>query len=98
MPIQGVRDKSYALIFFFFMLVGGNDAQYASFESFDPPSFIYGMTERMDDWNQPESWKSITCVMMIHAGHQKKEITVAAQCSLNTVRAIRHELENCQVN
>ena len=53
------------------------------------------MTERMDDWNPPESWKRITCIMMIHAGHQNKEITVAAQCSLSTVRTIRHELENC---
>ena len=33
--------------------------------------------------------------MMIHTGHQKKAITVAAQCSLNTVETIRHELENC---
>ena len=32
--------------------------------------------------------------MMVHAGHQNKEITVAAQCSLNTVKTIRHELEN----
>ena len=30
--------------------------------------------------------------MMIHAGHQNKEIIVAAQCSLNTVITIRHEL------
>ena len=33
--------------------------------------------------------------MMIHACHQNKEITVAAQCSLNTVKIINHELENC---
>ena len=49
----------------------------------------------MDDWYPPESWKRITCIMMICAGHQKKEIMVAAQCSLNTVKTIRHELENC---
>ena len=61
----------------------------------DPPSFIYMMTERMDDWIPPESWKIITCIMMMHAGHKNKEITVAAQCSLNTVKPIRHELENC---
>ena len=53
------------------------------------------MKERMDDWNPTESWKRITCIMMIHAGHQNKEIMVAAQCSLNTVKTIRHELENC---
>ena len=53
------------------------------------------MTERMDDWIPPESWKIIACIMMIHAGHQYMEIMVAAQCSLNTVRTIRHELENC---
>ena len=33
--------------------------------------------------------------MMIQAGHQNKEIIVAAQCSLSTVLTIRHELENC---
>ena len=32
---------------------------------------------------------------MIHAGHQNKEIMVAAQCSLNTVEIIRHGQENC---
>ena len=53
------------------------------------------MTERMDDWNQPESWKRITCIMMIHAGHLNNEIMVAAQCSMNTVITIRHELEYC---
>lgn len=36
------------------------------------------MTTRTDDWNPPESWKGITCIMMIHAGHQNK-IMVAAQ-------------------
>ena len=30
--------------------------------------------------------------MMICAGHQNKEIIVAVQCSLNTVKTIRHEL------
>ena len=53
------------------------------------------MTERMNDWKTPESWKRITCIAMIHAGHKNKEITVAAQCSLKTVRTIRHEMENC---
>ena len=52
------------------------------------------MTERMDDWNPPESWKGITCIKMIHAGHQNTEIMAAAQCSLNTVKTIRHELKN----
>ena len=79
----------------FFRLVGGIDAHYASFESLDPATFIYKMTERMDDWDPPESWKRITCIMIIHAGHQNREITVAARCSLNTVGIIRHELENC---
>ena len=53
------------------------------------------MTEIMDDWNPSESWKRITCIMMIHTGHQNKEITVAAQCSLSTVETIGHVLENC---
>ena len=76
-------------------MVEGIEAHYASFESFDHPSFISGMTERMDDWKPLESWKRVTCIMMIHASHQDKEITVAAQCSLNTVKTIRHEQENC---
>ena len=33
--------------------------------------------------------------MMIHTGYQNKEIMVAVQCSLNTVKIIRHRLENC---
>ena len=33
--------------------------------------------------------------MMIHAGHHNKGIMVAAQCYLNTVKTIKHELENC---
>ena len=82
------------MLCYFFRLVGGIDAHYASFESLDPPSFIYVMKERMDDWNEPESWKRITCIMMIHAGHKNKEIMAAAQCSLNTVKTIRQELEN----
>ena len=44
------------------------------------------MIERKDDWNPPESWKGITCIMMIHADHQNKEIPVAAQCPLSTVK------------
>ena len=31
-------------------------------------------TTRMDDWNPPESWKRIVCIMMIRAGHQNKEL------------------------
>ena len=87
--IQGVWDIFNILIFcYFFSLVGGIDIHYSSFESLDPPSFIYVMTVRMDDWNPPESWKGITCMMMIHAGHLNKEIMVAAQCSLIAVRTI----------
>ena len=88
-------DEFCILIFSFFRFVGGIDTHYALFESLDRPSFICVMTERMDDFNPPESWKRITCIMTIHASHQNKEITVAAQCSLNTVKTIRHELENC---
>ena len=48
--IQAVLDKFYILIFcYYFRLVGGIDAHYTSFESLDPPSFIFVMTERMDD-------------------------------------------------
>ncbi|KAL1130772.1 hypothetical protein AAG570_012013 [Ranatra chinensis] len=53
------------------------------------------MSERMDSFNPPESWKRITCIVTICAGHQNKDITTAAQCSLNTVKTIRHELETC---
>ena len=49
----------------------------------------------MDDWNPPESWKRITCIMMIHVGHQNTEIMVAAQCSMNIVKTIRCERKNC---
>ena len=76
------------------MLVGGIDAHYTSYGSLDPPSFIYVVIERMVDLKPPESWKRITCIMMIHAGHHNKEIMVVAQCSLNTVKTIRHKLEN----
>ena len=51
------------------------------------------MTARMDDWNPPEPWKKIACIMMICAGHQNKEIMLAAQCSLNTVKTIRNKVE-----
>ena len=94
--IQVLWDKYYIQIFCnFFSLVGGIDVHYSSFEGLDPPSFIYVMTEIMDDWNPPESWKRITCIKMLHADHQNKEIIVAAQSSPNTVKTIRHELENC---
>ncbi|KAL1116267.1 hypothetical protein AAG570_005762 [Ranatra chinensis] len=33
--------------------------------------------------------------MMIRAGHRNKDIMTATQCSLNTVKTIRHELEYC---
>ncbi|KAL1122690.1 hypothetical protein AAG570_003017 [Ranatra chinensis] len=51
------------------------------------------MSERMDSWNPFDSWKRITCIMMIRAGYQNKDIMT--QCSLNTVKTIRHELETC---
>ena len=35
---------------------------------------------------------------MIYAGYKNKEIMVAAQCSLNTVKTIRQELKNCNGN
>ena len=57
---------------------------YTSINSFDPPSFICALTERMDDWSPLDSRKRITCIMMIHAGHQNKEILDAALCSLIT--------------
>ncbi|KAL1117842.1 hypothetical protein AAG570_004157 [Ranatra chinensis] len=71
------------------------NTHYSPFKSLDPSSFIFMMSERMDSWNPPESWKRITCTMMIRAGHQNKDIMTAAQCSLNTVKTIRHELETC---
>ena len=92
MYIQGVQDKFYILIFcYLYIFVGGIDAHYLSFESLDTLSLTYVMTERIDEWNQPESWKRITCIIMIHTGHQDKEIMAAAQCSLNTVKTIRHD-------
>ena len=73
--IQVVQEKFCMLIFcYFFRLVGGIDAHYASFEILDPPSIICVMTVRMNDWNPPESWKRITCIMMIHAGQKIKRL------------------------
>ncbi|KAL1137613.1 hypothetical protein AAG570_009309 [Ranatra chinensis] len=69
------------------------NTHYSSFKSLDPSSFIFKMSERMDIWNPPESWKRITCIMMIRAGHQNKNIITAAQCSLNILKTIRHELD-----
>ncbi|KAL1124803.1 hypothetical protein AAG570_001424 [Ranatra chinensis] len=71
------------------------NTHYSSFKSLDHSSFIFKMLERVDWWNPPESWKRITCIMMIRAGHRNKDIMTAAQCSLNTVKTIRHELETC---
>lgn len=36
--------------------------------------------------------------MAIRAGHQNKEIIAAAQYSLNTIKTIRHGIENCNGN
>ncbi|KAL1130494.1 hypothetical protein AAG570_011742 [Ranatra chinensis] len=71
------------------------NTHYSSFKSLNPSSFIFKMSERMASWNPPESWKRITCIMMIRAGHQNKDIMTAAQCSLNTVKTMGHELETC---
>ena len=76
-------------------MVGGIDAHYVSFENLEPPTVKYVMTERMDDWKPPESWQRITCIKMIHTGHKNKEIMVVAQCTMNTVKTIRHGVENC---
>ena len=51
------------------------------------------MSERISDWNQPETWKRITCIMMICAGQHNKDIMIATQCFLNTVKTIRPELD-----
>lgn len=53
------------------------------------------MAARMDVWKAPEMWKRITCIMMIRAGHPNPAIKDAAQCSLNTVKTIRNEVETC---
>ena len=53
------------------------------------------MSERISGWNTPESWKSITCIMRARAGQQNKDIMIAAQCSLITVKTTRHKLETC---
>ena len=90
--IQSVLDKLNILIFCCFL--GWFEELTHTTHHLDPPSFAYVMTERMDDWNPPESWKRITCFVMIHAGHKNKEIMAAAQCTLNTVMTIRNELEN----
>ncbi|XP_076044750.1 uncharacterized protein LOC143027356 [Oratosquilla oratoria] len=45
--------------------------------------------ENMGDWKAPEYWKRI------RAGLKSSEILAAAQCCLNTAKAVRYELENC---
>ena len=42
------------------------------------------MTAEKGDWNPPELWRIFTCIMMIRADRQNKEIMFAGQCSLNT--------------
>uniref|UniRef100_A0A4Y0BF18 Tc1-like transposase DDE domain-containing protein n=1 Tax=Anopheles funestus TaxID=62324 RepID=A0A4Y0BF18_ANOFN len=37
-------------------------------------------------------WKRITCIMMIRAGRDNRDIMECVQCSLNTVKAIRNEM------
>ncbi|XP_061516646.1 uncharacterized protein LOC133393851 [Anopheles gambiae] len=37
-------------------------------------------------------WKRITCIMMIRAGRDNRDIMQCVQCSLNTVKAIRSKL------
>ena len=56
------------------------------------------MTARMHDWNPPELWKRIICIMMICTSHQNKEIMFTAQCSLNSVKTIQNEVEGCNEN
>ena len=50
----------------------------------------------MNDWNLPEYWKRVTCIMMISAGFDNRDIVAAAQCSLNTVKTVQEELEECE--
>ena len=50
----------------------------------------------MNDWKPPEYWKRVTCIMMIRAGFDNRDIVAAAQCSLNTVKTVREELEECE--
>ena len=49
----------------------------------------------MESWKRSEYWKRITCIMMIRAGHSNADITTAAQCSVNTVKTVRRDMEGC---
>ena len=49
----------------------------------------------MESWKPSEYWKRIACIMMIRAGHSNADITTAAQCSVNTVKTVRCDMESC---
>ena len=53
------------------------------------------MSSSVNMWNPSELYKRVTCVMMVRAGHTNAEIRKAAMCSLNTVKTIRVQLEEC---
>lgn len=46
------------------------------------------------NWKALEYWKRVTCIMMIRSGLKNLDILAAIQCSLNTMNAVRCELEN----
>ena len=49
----------------------------------------------MEDWKPSEYWKRVTCIMMICAGYQHADIMTAVQCSVNTVKAVRCDMDSC---
>ena len=49
----------------------------------------------MEDRKPSEYWKRVTCIMMIRARYQNADIMTAVQCSVNTVKAVRRDMDSC---
>ena len=39
--------------------------------------------------------KNVTCIRMIRTGYQNADTMTAAQCSVNFVKAVRRDMNNC---
>ena len=49
----------------------------------------------MKNGKTSEYWKRVTCIMMVPAGYQNADIIVAVQLFMDTVKAVRHDMNSC---
>lgn len=49
----------------------------------------------MGDWMSSEYWEGVACVLRVCAGYQNVSIMTSVMCSVNTVKATRHDLDSC---